>query len=450
MRQIKQISEFGTIWNKKDFVNDSIQETFDCIYLDGASFQNLVGFVAENNDTNSEVEQAFSFHRKRGKDFIRVKNFVGVLETRRGTVIEVLPKIYNDKSLTDIEKKSKSKTLLFKMLRTLRNAPFKSIDQAHLKASKVPIIEVFIAVFIMEMELLLKKGIKHFYNSLNRNQRFLKGRLLFTDNLKHNLSHREKFFVQYDEYNADIPQNRILKATLIYLKEKSRSSKNISEIQNLLSLFEDVRMPPNIEKDLLKINGQSRLFSHYQTVLQWAKVFLLNKSFLSYNGNHLNTAILFPMETLFESYAAYRIKQFDSNWEVSIQDRKHYLLHDLGLDTDKFRLKPDIVIKTATNTTIADTKWKLINEDLPKINYNISQSDMYQLYAYGKKYQNYDENIHLVLIYPKSETFTNSLHFKFESNLFIDAIPFDFEEEQSSLSMLNELAPFIERNPVTF
>ncbi len=50
-----------------------------------------------------------------------------------------------------------------------------------------------------------------------------------------------------------------------------------------------------LKKKLFIQNGQTKLFKHYEVALKWAKVFLLNISFTSYKGKHLNTAILFPM-----------------------------------------------------------------------------------------------------------------------------------------------------------
>ena len=62
-------------------------------------------------------------------------------------------------------------------------------------------------------------------------------------------------------------------------------------------------------------------------------------------------------------------------------------------------LKPDIVITRKSDGAkfIVDTKWKILFENKP--NYGISQADMYQMYAYQKKYAS--ENI--TLLYPKTE-----------------------------------------------
>lgn len=58
-------------------------------------------------------------------------------------------------------------------------------------------------------------------------------------------------------------------------------------------------------------------------------------------------------------------------------------------------MKPNIVLE---GKFIVDTKWKIIRQDDKEKEKNkVSQADLYQLYAYGKKY----ECGKLYLIYPK-------------------------------------------------
>lgn len=59
MSVIKNICEFGTIWNIKEFLPDKPSDQFNCIFLDDNSFQSLKNFVAENNDPESGIDQAF-------------------------------------------------------------------------------------------------------------------------------------------------------------------------------------------------------------------------------------------------------------------------------------------------------------------------------------------------------------------------------------------------------
>ena len=58
-----------------------------------------------------------------------------------------------------------------------------------------------------------------------------------------------------------------------------------------------------------------------------------------------------------------------------------------------------------------DTKWKRLVNNSNK-NYGISQADMYQMYAYAKKYGTSD----IWLLYPRSEQFTDEIDINFKSD----------------------------------
>lgn len=420
---VKHICEFGTIWNAGDF--PGYEDSFDSIYLEPKSFANLKSFVAENIDPETEIEFAFSYHRQKGKDFIRVKNYVGVIETRQGTTIEILPKIYSDHKEEIAESIKESRSILLSMLRCLKNSPFKTIDKAHINTNRIPLLEIFISMFLKEVESVVIRGIKHYYSNTEENQKFLKGRLLFSQQIKLNATRGDRFFVLFDEFKANIPQNRILKTALNYVGCKSRSTKNRSQILDLLSLFEEVGISKNIAADLSNLNDRNRLFNYYDDALSWARLFLEGKSFTSYKGKYLNTAMLFPMEILFESYVAHKLKTQHPNFTITTQDRQHYLVTDMLKDQKKFRIRPDIVIKAYEHLIVADTKWKVLDQNSANKNYLITQADMYQLYAYGKKYN----SANLVLIYPECETFTGELHFRYEDQLHLRCIPWSFRKE---------------------
>ena len=125
---------------------------------------------------------------------------------------------------------------------------------------------------------------------------------------------------------------------------------------------------------------------------------MMGKSFTSFAGSEVAVALLFPMETVFESYIAALLKKelIPKGYSVSAQDRKYHLFDE---PDKKFLMKPDIVVTRKSDGAkfIMDTKWKVLAES--KANYGISQADMYQMYAYQKKYSS--ENV--TLLYPKTE-----------------------------------------------
>ena len=417
MASIHTIREFGTIYNQADYPGQS--DSFNEIYISEQSFNSLRNFVSENVSDDVAVDNAFSIHRKKAKDYIRVKNYVGVIETRDHTSIEILPKIFIDSSS---DEKIETRKIFLRMLRHLRNSPFKSIDKAQLKTARFPILEIFIHTFLIELEVLVKRGIRKHYVNQNENTNFLKGSLDFTKHIQHNLIHKERFFVNYDEFNSDIPQNRIIKSCLSLLNKNTRSPKNKILINNYLGLFDEINESKHITKDFIAIQDSNRLFTHYKQVLQWAKVFLKGESFTNFKGSNLNKAILFPMERIFEDYIGHGLKKYWSGFDVSLQDRGKALV-DLHRGSSKFNLRPDIVATKKDQKIVLDTKWKIINQEKSNKNYGISQADMYQLFAYGKKYGD-REGVELVLLYPKNKLFTMPLdRFEYEGTLHLKVIP---------------------------
>jgi 5-methylcytosine-specific restriction enzyme subunit McrC len=420
MNKTHVISEYGIIYNKTDYPEG--RDCFNAIYLEEKSFVSIWNFIAENTDSDIEIDSAFSVHRKKGKNFIRIKNYVGVVETKDHTVIEILPKIYLENTKDEIET---SRKIFLRMLRHLRNSPFKSIDNAFLKSTRFPILEIFIHTFLEELDILIKRGIKKHYVTQEENVRFLKGSFNFSKQIQHNLLHKERFYVKFDEFNENIPHNRLVNSTLMALLKTTKSATNKIRILEYLGFFENVQLSINIQKDLNQIKDLNRLFSDYKTILRWTRVFLLGESFTNFKGKNLNKAILFPMERIFEDYIGYGFKKYCQSATVTLQEKKIALVNE-HVGSAKFKLKPDIII-SGTSNFIIDTKWKIIDQTKSKENYKISQADMYQLYAYGKKYGTIlKASPKLILLYPQQDTFDRPLSFfRYEEGLELEVIPVD-------------------------
>lgn len=361
------------------------------------------------------------------------QNYVGLIQVKSGFCVEILPKTFCATSETqgfevqqDENKKQDSihsaKTLLFKMLKTLKNAPFKSSHFAHLKAQNMPLLEIFISMFLDELDNLVKKGLKSSYIIQEKNRRFLKGKLLFSQNLKYNLSHKERFFTASDEFSIDIAPNRLIKSTLEVLNKQNLGGKISAKLIQLRFVFADITPSQNIDKDLNQC-ANLRLFSAYDLILQWCKIFLKRQAFTSYQGSTKAFALLFDMNKLFESFVASRLRdleirkgmlgEFDSEIRIKTQEKCKFLA--LENEQNRFCLKPDIVgyekaDKDLKPVFIADTKWKILSDDSNK-NYDISQNDMYQMWAYLSKY----ECAKGFLVYPKIDNLEQSVkEFKFK------------------------------------
>jgi len=375
-------------------------------------FFDIENFILKNSDENPPFLRIASGS---GGKFIQARNYVGVLQTKSALTIEILPKI------TDKNDTERSKAVFIKMLKTLKNFPFKSSNFASLKTQNLPLLEIFISMFLYELETLVKKGIKSDYITLKNNLKFLKGKLNINEQIKRNSVHKERFYVEYSEFLSDIKINQIIKTTLKFLYKKSNSSKNHQKIRELLFIFDEVSICEDYKDFFAKlvINRQVR---HYEQTLLWCKIFLLGDTFTPHKGDDLAFALLFDMNALFESYVGNFIKKKHPG--TSLQHSEKHLVED----PKSFKLRPDIFLE---GKFIADTKWKII-----KSRDDILQADLYQLYAYGKKY----ECGELYLIYPKIDGIEQeSMKFEYEKDMQLEILYFDLENDSENDKLIENL-----------
>lgn len=380
-------------------------------FIKKETFDSLEKFVLENEKT----AQYLKITTKKGfGKVLQAQNYVGVIQTKDGTTIEILPKIKNATT-------EKSKDILIKMLKTLKNSPFKNLSVANLKSSKIPLFEIFISMFLEELTVLVRNGIKSDYISKEENLKFLKGKLKISEQIKYNTIHKERFFVQYEEFISNRVENRLIKTTLQFLYNKSKLNKNQQRIREFLFVFDEIEISHNIKTDFSKIK-LNRQMKDYEQVLLWCKTFLFENSFSPYKGNDIAFALLFDMNLLFESFVYSYLKKSSNFQDIKSQDRTHHLAYENGIG--RFRLKPDIVINGGK--IIADTKWKILSED--KAYNGVLQDDMYQLYAYGTKYDNCEK---IYLIYPFDELIIkNSYNYFKNKELKLDILFFDVYKKE--------------------
>lgn len=394
MVNVLSVREFDAITCNNEYRDSQYYK-----YMDEKHFTELKTFIEEYSSENDSAD-ILEFMKpgfKRGVgSTITFNNYVGIIRLPSGFQIEILPKVNLD---VKDDRLSKTKRIFLDMLRCLKEFDGKSFNSASLNVDRMNLYEIFINMYLQETRNLVKHGIKSAYIHNEDNLRFYKGKFKITEHIKANMAHKERFYMHYDEYQVNRAENRIVKTTLMKLQKLTKSGQNEKEIRQLLLSFELVDISNNIDKDFASVT-LGRDTKDYEKLIAWSEVFLRNKSYTTFCGKKTGSALLFPMEQVFEAFVARWIKRIfeeesDGAYKVSAQDRGYYLF-DIP---KKFRLRPDIVVrKTGTAPVIMDTKWKRLRPD-PGMNYGISQADMYQMYAYSKKYHTSD----IWLLYPLNE-----------------------------------------------
>ena len=408
MRKVIQVHEFDAIPSDcekvKKFLDLELSEWMKKEWPN--MYKELRAFVLSDQLEESDDDSRYFWRlgQKDKTEVIIARNYVGVVQLKSSWQIQILPKIDfdNDKENNDKENNDKiTRQVFLNMLKELKEFKCKQLNNANLHIEKQSIFEIFIRIFAEQVDDLVRRGLKSAYIQVEKNMPYYKGKLLVSQHIRYNMAHAERFYVSYDEFHINRPENCLIKAALLYLQRISTDFSNQKKIRQLLLHFELVEPSVNYEADFTKViidrNTQA-----YERPLKWAVVFLLGKSFTSFTGKTDATSLLFPMDRLFEAYIAklfLRSEKF-SEWDISVQEYGHFLFNE---PENKFRLRPDIVLRNGNKCIIVDTKWKRLKNDKNK-NYGISQADMYQMYAYAREF----ETPYVCLIYPKNKEVSTS------------------------------------------
>jgi len=311
------------------------------------------------------------------------------------------------------------------MLKTLKDVNFKDFNVSNLRTDKLSLFEIFIKMFLDEVSVLTKQGLKAAYMPVEANERFYKGKLLASQNIKHNLMNYERFYVRYDDFSFNRPENRLIKSTLHFLLKQTADGRNRHNAARLLTFFEGVDFSECYESDFSKCISD-RSMSHYDKALSWCRVLLKGNRFTAFAGSEVALALLFPMEKIFESFVAAKFRKHLGNGvSLRTQDNRYSLFDS---PTRAFALRPDLVLESGERTVVLDTKWKLLSDNVR--NNGISQSDMYQMYAYSKKY----DADGIVLLYPQSDNVSkDEIRYASDDNVKVDVSFIDLRNVDSSI-----------------
>lgn len=421
-----KVREFGLLLKEGD------RTDIDCHSISGKAFDWLLANGQSFNDKSVDLVRV----KKYGKGIaLQVVNYVGVLETPCGTRIEILPKI------EDGLNPEQSKAILLKMLSIVNDLPLKQFESSSLKTLKQPLFEILISRFLKEVSDLIKRGVRNEYKRVDERKRYLKGQLKIAKQITQRPGFQNSFHVSYDYLSSDRAENRLIQSSLSKVMKWTKSNENIKLGKELQFALDGIPSSINYVADFRKWSTD-RTLVHYRSAKSWCELILSYQSPISFSGHHQSISFLFPMEILFERYVAIKLRHsLPPNLMLKTQSSSQTLVYHCSPKSERvegwFRLKPDIVISnkcTKEHICVADTKWKRINENhrSAKWKYGISQSDMYQLFAYGEKYLRGKGD--LFLIYPKYENFTERLApFLYNDGLKLHVVPYDLELDECEI-----------------
>ena len=324
---------------------------------------------------------------------ITFKNFVGVLQIE-GLIIEVLPKIDQYETNTILWQKA-----LIQMLKVTKKLKVNQIGEAQIKKQNIHLLDIYFEWFLNEIELLIRQGLIKQYYKETKNIKALKGKLEFSGHISKNLIHKERFYTTHQVYEKDHLIHQIIGQALGIVASMSKGNYIYHQCKTVqLNFPETTKINANINT-FYKI-PKTRKTAPYETVLEIARLIILNYAPNISSGTENMLALLFDMNKLWEEYILVRLKQFAEQKGVEVygQSSKGFW--------NGMSIRPDIVLvkknyENREEFLIIDTKWKNIDYAEPSIH------DLRQMYVYNEFW----ESTRSLLLYPSSNTYLHPDHF---------------------------------------
>ena len=263
--------------------------------------------------------------------------------------------------------------------------------------------------FISLLERLVKRGLKKDYIVREENLKTkVKGRLLITKHLQKNVFQQrsDRVYCQYQEYTDDIPENRLLKKTLLFADriinnyESLKAQSSYSEIQsrllrlkNMLSHISDEIEPYQVQK--LSTN---KLFKEYKEAIRVAKMLLRRYDYSISEASeeqHSTPPFWIDMSRLYEMWVFSQLEKAYPG-QIQFQVKGH-----CGTAVD-FIKKDECLIMDAKYKPHYDYSNRGIIDDIREISGYARDWKILQRLTINKTYS---EEIKCLIIYPEPVVF---------------------------------------------
>lgn len=325
---------------------------------------------------------------------IKATSYVGVIKFKK-TQIEILPKLiapYKDNNVLNDEEREKYRQIILKnllfMLSYTKKLDIKTSDSAKLAKNDNPFLEVLIREYANSLIECLKRLTPKNYIREEDNLNYLRGKLLFNENIKYNCANKAKFYCEFDEFSENCILNQLFYYVAQCLYTVTKNSKNKQLLKIITDYFCDIKLIKfdSCMCEKIKLTRQQKLF---EKPFKLAKMFVEHSSVDLSKNKFENITLLWDMNKLFEEFIYQVIRRKIPEAEASAQAGRKLL-------DEKNRLtKADIIAKRGTSKIIIDTKYKKL-EGFE----SVSNADLYQVGMYCYLHDE-DDKTEAILLYPE-------------------------------------------------
>ena len=347
-----------------------------------------------------------------GNPAVQATQYVGVVRLGCET-IQVLPKIYRPGT----DAVAEATRNLLHLLAMAGDIPIREHALAPLLRRRSDWFEILSHLFATHLTEAWQRNVVRGYQACEDDASpTLRGRWRLAAQLRRP-ERRHLFAVTYDEFTPDNPLNRVLRFVVERLWTLTRDSENRRVLSNLRAWMDEVTLLPAVTAADARPDLLTRLHPSYVPLLNLARLFLDGGSLQLSGGSEEAFAFVFDMNRLFESFVfrflhRHRAAILPPDWQncallPQSSGTTTHLAHREGRDV--FRLEPDIVLRSPGGAfpLLLDTKYKsLTPTDRAG---GVSQADMYQMYAYARRYT----CPRVLLLYPQTAGMTEPMRVRF-------------------------------------
>ncbi len=354
-----------------------------------------------------------------GHKCLRAFQHVGVLRLAPGRTVHIVPKIHRPTGgdVTDDGVRQALQALL-RWLGYAGTLPFHAAERAALEMQNPDWFEVMTRFFAENLRSEWRRGpVRAYISEDDDRSPNLVGRWRVTDQLRRP-AEKSVFCVTRDVFSGDTPLNRVLRYVCEMLRRRTTDRQNRALLDGVAGEMDAdaITLPYSVTlADADPARLLSRLNARYAPLLSLARLFLSNRSaelLPGQTGDAETWSFTLDMNRLFEQFVAgflFRHKALCLPSEligcsILSQVRGHRHLVRDATNRKLYDLRPDIAFRSPAGTfpVLLDTKYKRL--DWEKKNHGISESDLYQMFAYAHCFP----CPHIVLLYPATTDTENS------------------------------------------
>jgi len=261
---------------------------------------------------------------------------------------------------------------LFLVSHAIDNAAWGEDEAEHAEADRV--VDAVASAFARVAARALRRGPLQGYRPTEDSLHTVRGRIRVADQLRVRLGIVPPIEVVFDEFTADVIENRLLRAALHVIRRTGVRSTTLSgSLRAIEARLEDVALV-EYEPRRLPTLRYTRLNAHYQPALELARYILASSSYELRGGEVRATAFVIEMNRAFEDFVVVALREA---LNVPPHVFPQGVRHRLWLDQDeRLELRPDLSWWEGERCAfVGDVKYKRTDLDG-------EPADLYQLLAY--------------------------------------------------------------------